>query len=125
MIVSPTTLLISLRTIASIWRYEYQNRNAQELVRQCTALYDKFVGFVGDLEDIGKRLKAAQSSYDDAYSKLASGKGNLVRQVERIRELGLKPARPLPAPLTELAAEGDDAGRRQSGRHDGRFSDTA
>lgn len=107
MIVSPTTLLISLRTIASIWRYEYQNRNAQELVRQCTALYDKFVGFVSDLEDIGRRLKAAQSSYDDAYGKLASGKGNLIRQVERIRELGLKPSKPLPGHLTELALGGE------------------
>jgi DNA recombination protein RmuC len=107
MIVSPTTLLISLRTIASIWRYEYQNRNAQELVRQCTALYDKFVGFVTDLEDIGKRLKAAQSSYDDAYGKLASGKGNLIRQVERIRELGLKPAKPLPGHLTDIALENE------------------
>jgi DNA recombination protein RmuC len=124
MIVSPTTLLISLRTIASIWRYEYQNRNAQELVRQCTALYDKFVGFVGDLEDIGKRLKAAQSSYDDAYGKLSSGKGNLVRQVERIRELGLKPAKPLPAPLTELAFE-TDAVKRQSPRREGSFGDPA
>ncbi len=128
MIVSPTTLLISLRTIASIWRYEYQNRNAHELVRQCTALYDKFVGFVGDLEDIGKRLKAAQSSYDDAYGKLASGKGNLVRQVERIRELGLKPSKPLPTQLTEGALEADaaiDAGRRQSLRRDGSFGEPA
>jgi DNA recombination protein RmuC len=109
MIVSPTTLVISLRTIASIWRYEYQNRNAQELVRQCTALYEKFVGFVGDLEDIGKRLKAAQSSYDDAYGKLSSGKGNLIRQVERIRELGLKPSKPLPGHLTEGALESESA----------------
>ena len=124
MIVSPTTLLISLRTIASIWRYEYQNRNAQELVRQCTALYDKFVGFVADLEDIGRRLKAAQSSYDDAYGKLASGKNNLVRQVERIRELGLKPAKPLPAQLTEHALE-TDAVKRQSARRDGTFGEPA
>jgi DNA recombination protein RmuC len=116
MIVSPTTLLISLRTIASIWRYEYQNRNAQELVRQCTALYDKFVGFVTDLEDIGKRLKAAQSSYDDAYGKLASGKGNLVRQVERIRELGLKPAKLLPEHLTEVSME-DEAAAQKSLPH--------
>ena len=107
MIVTSTTLLFSLRTIANIWRYEYQNRNAQELVRQCTALYDKFVGFVVDLEEIGRRLKAAQSSYDDAYGKLASGKGNLIRQVERIRELGLKPSKPLPGHLTELAAENE------------------
>jgi DNA recombination protein RmuC len=107
MVVTSTTLLFSLRTIANIWRYEYQNRNAQELVRQCTALYDKFVGFVADLEEIGKRLKAAQSSYDDAYGKLASGKGNLVRQVERIRELGLKPSKALPGHLTELAVESE------------------
>jgi len=105
MIVSPTTLLISLRTIASIWRYEYQNRNAQELVRQCTALYDKFVGFVCDVEEIGTRLEAAQKSYDGAYGKLTSGKGNLIRQVERIRELGLKPSKPLPGHLAEAALE--------------------
>jgi DNA recombination protein RmuC len=107
MIVSPTTLLISLRTIASIWRYEYQNRNAQELVRQCTALYDKFVGFVSDVEEIGKRLEAAQKSYEGAYGKLTSGRGNLIRQVERIRELGLKPAKPLPAHLTDAASEAE------------------
>lgn len=103
MMVSPTTLVIALRTIASIWRYEYQNRNAQELVRQCTALYEKFVGFVSDMEEVGQRLGAAQSSYDDAYGKLVSGKGNLVRQVERIRELGLKPAKSLPPHVTEAA----------------------
>jgi DNA recombination protein RmuC len=128
MIVSPTTLLISLRTIASIWRYEYQNRNAQELVRQCTALYDKFVGFVTDLEDIGKRLKSAQSSYDDAYGKLAGGKGNLVRQVERIRELGLKPSKPLPGYLTDQALEAEariDAGERQPARREGSFGEPA
>lgn len=107
MIVSPTTLLIALRTIASIWRYEYQNRNAQELVRQCTALYDKFVGFVADVEEVGKRLDAAQNSYEGAYGKLTSGKGNLIRQVERIRELGLKPAKPLPPHLTEVALESE------------------
>lgn len=105
MIVSPTTLVISLRTIASIWRYEYQNRNAQELVRQCTALYDKFVGFVGDVEEIGKRLEAAQRSYDEAHGKLSSGRGNLIRQVERIRELGLKPSKPLPGHLAQAALE--------------------
>src|SRR6185436_12084073 len=128
MIVSPTNLLMSLRTIASIWRYEYQNRNAQELVRQCTALYDKFVGFVGDVEEIGRRLKAAQVSYDDAHGKLASGRGNLIRQVERIRELGLKPAKPLPAQLTEMSLEAEariDAGERQAGRREGRFGEPA
>lgn len=105
MIVSPTTLLISLRTIASVWRYEYQNRNTQELARQCAALYDKFVGFVGDLEEVGKRIDAAHKSYDDARAKLSTGKGNLVRQVERIRELGVKPSKTLPTQLTDVAFE--------------------
>ena len=107
MIVSPTTLLISLRTIAGIWRYEYQNRNAQELVRQCGALYDKFVGFVGDIEDIGKKIDAARSSYDDAYGKLKSGKGNLIRQAERIRQLGVKPTKALPQQLADAASDDD------------------
>lgn len=107
MIVSPTTLVISLRTIASIWRYEYQNRNAQELVRQCTALYEKFVGFVSDMDEVGKRLESARRSYDDAYGKLATGKGNLIRQVERIRELGLKPGKALPPHLAESAVESE------------------
>lgn len=107
MIVGPWNLLVSLKTIASIWRYEYQNRNAQELARQCGALYDKFVGFVADLEDIGKRLDAARGSYDAALGKLSSGKGNLVRQVERIRQLGIKPSKLLPPPLIEAAMEQD------------------
>jgi DNA recombination protein RmuC len=105
MIVSPTTLLISLRTIAGIWRYEYQNRNAQELVRQCGALYDKFVGFVTDVEDIGKKIDAARGSYDDALAKLKTGKGNLIRQAERIRELGIKPTKSLPQHLTDSALD--------------------
>lgn len=105
MIVSPTTLLISLRTIAGIWRYEYQNRNAQELVRQCAAMYDKFVGFVADLEDVGRKIDQARSSYDGAYSKLKTGKGNLIRQAERVRELGLKPSKLLPQQLTDTATE--------------------
>jgi DNA recombination protein RmuC len=105
MIVSPTTLLISLRTIAGIWRYEYQNRNAQELVRQCAAMYDKFVGFVADLEDVGKKIDLARSSYDAAYSKLKTGRGNLIRQAERVRDLGLKPNKALPQQLTDAATE--------------------
>lgn len=102
MIVSPTTLLISLRTIASIWRYENQNRNAKELVRQCTALYEKFVNFVGDLENVGIKIDAAHKAYEDAHGKLRSGRGNLIRQTEKIRELGLKPAKLLPPHLAEL-----------------------
>lgn len=105
MIVSPSTLLVSLKTIASIWRYEYQNKNAQELARQCGALYEKFVGFVSDLEEIGKKIDATRKSYDEAFGKLKTGKGNLIRQVERIRLLGVKPTKVLPLTLIESAQD--------------------
>lgn len=105
LIVYPSTLLMALRTIAHVWRYEYQNRNAQEIARQAGALYDKFVGFLDDLKDVGDRLNRAQNAFDAAYSKLGSGRGNLVRSAERIRELGVKPSKSLPRPLLEAASE--------------------
>jgi len=119
MIVGPSTLLISLKTIASIWRYEYQNRNAQELARHCAALYDKFVGFVSDLEDIGRKIEAAERSYNSAFGKLRSGKGNLVRQVERIRRLGVKPGKALPAAMVDAALD-DSEEADTSGQLEGR-----
>ncbi|HQT25022.1 MAG TPA: DNA recombination protein RmuC, partial [Burkholderiales bacterium] len=105
LIVYPSTLLMALRTIAHVWRYEYQNRNAQEIARQAGSLYDKFVGFLEDLKDVGERLNRAQNAFDSAYSKLGSGRGNLVRSAERIRELGVKPSKSLPRPLIEAAME--------------------
>ena len=94
--VSPSTLLATLRTIASIWQQENQTRNAIEIARQGGALYDKFVGFVADLEKIGKNLSATQNSYSDAMSKLHTGSGNLVSRVESIRKLGAKTTKELP-----------------------------
>jgi DNA recombination protein RmuC len=108
MIVSPTTLLISLRMIANIWRYEYQNRNAEELVRQCSAMYDKFVGFVADLEGVGKSLDTAQRMHTESLAKLTGGKGNLVRRAERIRQLGVQPSKPIPQHLVQAADDEDD-----------------
>jgi DNA recombination protein RmuC len=105
LIVSPSSLIGVLRTIAHIWRQEYQNRNAKELGRQCAALYDKFVGFVDDLEDIGRKLAATQQSYEDAKGKLSTGRGNLIRQAERIRSLGVKPTKALPPELVEQAVD--------------------
>lgn len=104
-IVSPTNLLIALKTVSSLWQYENQNRYAQELARYCGALYDKFVGFVADLEDIGEKIEGAQGSYDAAFGKLTSGKGNLVRQVERIRQLGVKPSKALPPSVIDSAMD--------------------
>ena len=99
LIVSPSTLLATLRTIASIWRRELQARNAQEIAQHCGRLYDKFVGFVGDLEEIGKRLEGAQKAYSLAHNKLVAGRGNLVSQAEKVRKLGVKPTKQLRAAL--------------------------
>ena len=90
-LVCPSTLMATLRTVAHLWRQDQQNKNAMEIARQCANLYDKFVGFVEDLEQIGKRLDQAQSSYHDAFSKLKSGKGNLIKAAEKVKELGVKP----------------------------------
>jgi DNA recombination protein RmuC len=91
MLVSPTSLLVALRTINNIWQYEYQNQNAQEIATHAGKLYDKFVGFVSDMEKIGKSIDTAHNQYESAMNKLSSGKGNLVRQVEKFRTLGVQP----------------------------------
>jgi DNA recombination protein RmuC len=89
-IVSPSTLLATLRTIASIWKQERQNRNVLEIARLSGAMYDKFVGFVTDMESIGKNIKQSQGAYDNAISKLTEGNGNLTKTAEKIKSLGAK-----------------------------------
>jgi DNA recombination protein RmuC len=98
-IVSPSTLLATLRTIASIWQQENQTRNALEIARQSGALYDKFVNFIGDLESIGKGLDSTRKSFDLAMNKLHTGSGNLVGRVENIKKLGAKTTKELPQSL--------------------------
>ena len=102
-IVCPSTLLATVRTVAHLWRQEQQNRNAQEIARQCAALYDKFVGFVEDLDKVGQRLEQAQVSYSDAIGKLKTGRGNLIRTAENVKKLGVKPNKSLPSKLTDVA----------------------
>jgi DNA recombination protein RmuC len=104
-LVCPSTLMATLRTVAHLWRQDHQNRNALEIAKQCGTLYDKFVGFVEDLEKLGQRLDQAQTSYHDAFNKLKSGKGNLIRTAEKVRELGVKPSKILPAPLIESSSD--------------------
>ncbi len=98
-IVSPTTLLATLRTIENIWKQEYQSRNVIEIAKQSGALYDKFVGFVDDLIDIGNRMDQAKNSYEGAMKKLSEGTGNLVSRTERIKKLGAKTSKSLPPKL--------------------------
>jgi len=100
-IVSPSTLLATLRTIASIWQQENQTRNAIEIARQGGMLYDKFVSFVGDLEKIGTSIDASRKNYDAAYNKLKEGRGNLIRSAEKLKELGAKASKKLPQGLAE------------------------
>ncbi len=108
-IVSPTTLIATLRTVASIWKHEYQNRNALEIARQGGALYDKFKAFVDDLILVGKSLDRSKDQYKDAMNKLVDGKDNLVRKTERLKELGAKTGKALDQELLNRAgAKGSD-----------------
>ena len=105
-IVSPSTLLATLRTIASIWKQERQNRNVLEIARLSGAMYDKFVGFVGDMEGIGKNIKLSQSAYDNALNKLSEGSGNLIKTAEKIKGLGAKANKQIDQKYTPQPPEG-------------------
>ncbi len=101
MIVSPSTLLVTLRTVQNIWRYEHQNKNALEIARKAGDLYDKFVGFVDDLEKIGEQIDNTKKTYDGAHNKLVSGKGNLVSRTQNLIELGVKSRKQLSASVLQ------------------------
>ena len=103
MLISPSTLLISLRTIHSLWQYEYQNQNARKIAERAGALYDKFVAFVKDLEDIGKSIERTNTLYNAAHNKLVSGRGNVIRQTQTLIDLGVKSKKTLPAELLNEA----------------------
>lgn len=102
-VVTPTTLLATLRTIGNIWRYERQNENARLIADKAAKLYDKLRGFTEDMEKLGNQLATSHKTYEDAMNKLATGKGNVIRQAEGLAELGVKVSRPLPKSITERA----------------------
>ncbi len=102
-IVSPTTLLATLRTISSIWKQENQTKNAQEIARLSGTLYDKFIGFAEDMAKIKANIDRTSSSYDDAMKKMKDGNGNIIRTAEKIKELGAKTGnKSLPAGFTDF-----------------------
>ena len=107
-LITNSTLLATLRTVSSVWRLAAQQENAAEIARRGGALYDKFCGFVTDLEKVGAALSEGQKQYDDAMRKLSQGKGNLVRQTEELRRLGAKASKALPTPLLENARDGEE-----------------
>ena len=100
-LVSPTTLLVTLRTVQNIWRFEQQNQNAQTIAKRGGELYDKFVSFVESMDDLGKHLDRAQGAYDESYKRLSTGKGNLVKQAVSLSKLGVSGKKQLPSALTQ------------------------
>ena len=100
-LVSPATLLATLRTIANIWKQEKQNKNAQVIAEQAGRLYDKFVGFVEDLKKVEKGISATSKAYDEAINKLQTGRGNLINRAENLRILGAKNSKTIPEEFTD------------------------
>ena len=102
-IATPTTLMIALRTAANVWHVERRNRNAEQIAEHAGRVFGKFVGFVEDLKGLGTRLTQARDSYDGAMNKLSSGRGNLVQQIEYLKEMGAKTTKSLPKGLLDDA----------------------
>ncbi len=109
MLVSPTNLLVALRTVNNIWQYEYQNQNAQRIASDATKLYDKFVNFTEDLQRVGNALDTARKNYDGAMNKLSTGRGNLVGRVENFRKLGVQSSKKIDQQLLQQADDEDDS----------------
>jgi len=107
-IVTPATLLATLRTIDTMWNNEKQQRNAIEIARQAGALYDKFEGFVTDLTKVGKKMDEAKNEYRGAMNKLVEGRGNIVTSIEKLKKMGAKAKKSIPEPILKRAEEDSD-----------------
>lgn len=107
-LVSPSTLLFVLRTVASLWRQEQQSQNAQEIARKGGELYDKLAGFLTEFDKMGRNIEIAHNSFAEVRSKLATGRGSVIKKAQGLRELGVKPTKQLPAALVEQAEEEDE-----------------
>ena len=104
-IVSPSTLLATLRTVSSIWKQDRQTKNALEIAEKSGRLYDKFVGFIEDMQKIGDRLDSTQKVYHEGMKKLSEGSGNLVRRAEELKAMGAKANKQLPSEILGLEDE--------------------
>jgi len=107
-LVSASTLLATLSTVASIWKQEDQKRNALEIAKEGGLLYDKFEGFVQDLIKVGKSLKSSKDSYEDAMNKLTDGRGNIIKKIENLKDLGAKTKKSLPQNIIDRANNDED-----------------
>ena len=107
-LVSASTLLATLSTVASIWKQEDQKRNALEIAKEGGLLYDKFEGFVQDLIKVGKSIKSSKESYEDAMNKLTEGRGNIIKKIENLKDLGAKTKKSLPQNIIDIANQDED-----------------
>jgi DNA recombination protein RmuC len=104
-IVSPTTLLVTLRTIQTIWRYEYQNRNAEKIAAQAGGIFDQFALVIESLDEVGRNIDRAKESFEHTHKRISTGRGNLVRRVKQLEELGARNKKKLPASLDQHAED--------------------
>ena len=96
-------MLVALRTINNLWRYEYQNRHAEQIADKASKLYDKVRGFVEDMEVLGNSLNKAQQTYSNSMNKLTSGRGNIIGQIEQFREMGIEVKKPIKSEISDKA----------------------
>jgi DNA recombination protein RmuC len=111
-LISPSTLFVTMRTVAAAWRNDMQNKNAIEIARQGGNLYDKIVGFIDIMQDLGGKIGVAQKTYEKAFENLTTGQGNILRRTESLRELGVKTTKKMPAGL--VADDTDDIKKVES-----------
>ena len=104
-IVSPTTLLVTLRTIQTIWRYEYQNRNAEKIAAQAGGIFDQFALVIESLDEVGRNIDKAKDSFEQTHKRFSTGRGNLVRRVKQLEELGARNKKALPSSVDQYAEE--------------------
>jgi len=108
LLMSPTNLIAALKMISSLWRQEYQNRNAREIARKSSDLLDKFYGLLEDLVEVGNKLKSLQKSYEESMNKLSTGKGNLIRRAKDIEALGAKPLKDIPKQIADQNSQDEE-----------------
>lgn len=108
LLVSPTNLIAVLKIVADLWKREVQNKNALEIARQGTRIYEKLIGFLESVEDVGKHLNKSQESYLKALGQLRDGRDNLIRQAEKLRELGIKSSRKIPKQMLPLDLDDEE-----------------
>jgi DNA recombination protein RmuC len=114
LLISPTNLIACLKLMADLWKRELQSKNAQEIVKRGELLYDKFVGFVSTLEDMGKHIEKTQKSYDSAIGQLNSGRGNLIDSASKLKKLGLKSSKEIPLNMLPKDFEPEESDEKPS-----------